>query len=49
VLADPHRVRVNIQLIDAIRQQHCGVGRYSHGRGGAKGKSGSFSEPHYAM
>jgi TolB-like protein len=26
VLADPHRVRVNIQLIDAIRQQRCGVG-----------------------
>jgi TolB-like protein len=26
VLADPHRVRVNVQLIDAIRQQRCGVG-----------------------
>jgi TolB-like protein len=26
VLADPHRVRMNVQLIDAIRQPHSGVG-----------------------
>jgi TolB-like protein len=26
VFADPHRVRMNVQLIDAIRQQHSGVG-----------------------